>query len=515
MKFTGSIPLVFLCASSALAKGTLEFSLKGERHSQLLTLAERDVNGTSESALLTNFAGQLGTRYFVNFTVGTPGQLQTALLDTGSSDTILLASDASICAKKSSCPGGSYNSSASSTFSLLSAGAIEAQYGASVVSGTMTGDLVTDVIQVGDIAVTGAHFGIAHEAQGRFLGNGAFVGIMGLAYSAPEALREGQPLYPTFVESLVGAGAIASRLFSLYLNEVSSFGSILFGGIDTKKYEGNLTTLNFLQVSAEEKPISAFWMHLDEVSMTRDDGTKEQIVEPDEIQQPVLPDSGSAYWDVPTDVYNKIINATGARISQNNALLACSKISNGTYFAFTFSGNGTNKVNLEVPLSSFFTPAVLADGSGLAKIGGEDACLLMAQNAGSDAKFYLVGDPVIRAGYWVYDLDNGQVSIAKARLSATASNIVAVEAGSHGLMIATDQYSELAANQTERVAGTATASVSYSLSTASEAVGQTAGPQSTDLSSAAGSSVLGVTTDGIVSLAGALLISVAFGAFLL
>jgi hypothetical protein len=520
MKCIGSASVILLSASSALAAGTLEFSIGSKQHSHLPELIERDVDGTSESALLTNFAGSMGLRYFINLTVGTPPQPQTVFIDTGSSDTILLATDAPFCQgkkSKSKCPAGSYNTSASSTFTMLSPGAIDANYGqnanATAGEGGLVADLVTDVLQIGDLVVTGAHFGLAHEAKGNFLGNGGYAGIMGLAYPATEALKEGLPKYPTFVESLVGAKAIASRLFSLYLNEMSSYGSILFGGVDTEKYNGNLTTLNLLPSGTEETKVQLFALRLDEVITTHDDGTEETIVAPKELKDAVWPDSGTATWNVPTDTYNKIVNMTGVKMSGSNAVIPCSKISNKTSLTFTFSGNGTNKAQLEVSLSSFFIPATLADGSGIAKVDGEEACLLMVQEAAPASGIYLMGAPVMRAGYWVFDLDNGQLSIAQARLSSTTSNIVTIEAGPHGVMNATNQPTELGANQTAKIDGTATASVSYALSTASSAVGQTAGPQSTVLSSGAVVSVLDLTAG--LSLASVLLLSVACGAFLL
>lgn len=537
MKYIGPASLVLLSASSALAAGTVEFSLGREARSQILDVVERDLDGTSESALLTNFAGTIGHRYLVNITVGTPPQPQTLIIDTGSSDTILIASDASPCTKEklklnkrkhhhhdtpevehdSKCIGGSFNTSASSTFQMLSAGAINASYGVNATAANDVGgyvaDLVTDVVQIGKLVVSGTHLGLAHEASGNFIGNGFVTGIMGLSYAVLEATGQSQPKYPTFVESLVGAKAIASRLYSIYLNELSSYGSLLFGGVDTEKYTGNLTTLNFLPSTVEGvRQVQWFALRMEQVSVTHEDGTEETIVEPNEFQGAVWPDTGTSTWVVPSDTYNKIVNMTGATMTGSNALTPCSKISNNTSLTFTLSGNGTNKAQLEVPLTSFFIPATLTDGS-IAKLQGEVACMLMVQEAAPDSTIFLMGDPVMRAGYWVFDLDNGQVSIAQARLSSTTSNIVTIEAGPQGIMNATHQPSGLGANSTAKIDGMATASVTYSLSTAASAVGQTTGPQSTTLSGGA----VGLMLDQAAgrSMAAALLLSVMFGAFLL
>lgn len=517
---SASVSFALLSASTARAAGTLEFSLRSKQLSHFSNFNRRDVGGTSESALTTNYADSIGYRYMINLTVGTPPQPQSVLIDTGSSDTIFLAADSFCTSKKtaSKCPGGTYNTSASSTFKMLSPGGINATYGGVTTSsdnnGALAADLVTDVIQIGDLIIGGAHFGAAHQSSGNLLPNGDYAGIMGLAYPYIEAVKEGQPKYPTFVQSLVDAGAIASRLFSIYLNEVSSYGSILVGGLDTEKYTGNLTTLNILpnKVDNGELTTITYFLHLDEVSMTHEDGQQEAVIAPGEQTMPVWPDSGTSDWLVTSEVYSKVINMTGATLEDNVALIPCSKVANETSFTFSFSGNGTNHAQLEVPLASFFTPAVLDTGK-VAQLGGEDACRLMASPISSATKYILLGTPIMRAGYWIFDMDNGQISIAQARLSSTTSNVVAVEAGPHGVMDAAKQPSALGANQTVSVDGNATASVSPSLATATSAVGQTSGPEPTILSGGAASQMAGVTFGA--SLARALMLSVTFAAFML
>lgn len=521
MKFpSASISLALLSASTALAAGTLEFSLGREQHLQAPDIIERDVKNTSESALYTNYVGSLGIRYYLNLTVGTPPQPQTVFVDTGSSNLIIFADDASFCGKNSQhCPGDTYNASASSTYKMLSPGAINIFYGANSTAtsgdGNFVADLVADTVQVGDIAVSGAHIGVAHQGSGNFLGNGDYVGLLGLGYPASEAVNPGAPEYPTFVQSLVGAGAIASRLFSLYLNEVSSYGSLLFGGLDTEKYTGNLTTLDFFynKFPSGERSVINFYMSVDQVSMTHEDGSQEMVIQHYEQTQPVIPDSGTATWNVPADIYSRIVNMTGVTESGGAQVLPCSKVSNKTSFTFTFSGNGNNTARLEVPLSTLFVPAARSDGKGVFKADGEDLCALMVEPTDPSVPVLLLGDAIMRAGYWIFDLDNGQVSIAQANLSSTMSNIVAVEAGPHGVMKAAKQPSELSAVQTVSVNGSATASVSPSFTTATNTVGQTSGPQSTVLGSGAAGHMADVTFGA--ALASALMLSVTFAAFML
>ena len=51
-----------------------------------------------------------------------------------------------------------------------------------------------------------------------------------------------------------------------------------------------------------------------------------------------------------------------------------------------------------------------------------------------------IGDAVMRAGYWVFDLDNGQISVAQANIEASSSDIVKVLKGVDGLSRAVQRH---------------------------------------------------------------------------
>lgn len=46
----------------------------------------------------------------------------------------------------------------------------------------------------------------------------------------------------------------------------------------------------------------------------------------------------------------------------------------------------------------------------------------------------------MRAGYWVFDLDNGQISVAQANIEASSSDIVKVLKGVDGLSRAVQRH---------------------------------------------------------------------------
>ena len=80
--------------------------------------------------------------------------------------------------------------------------------------------------------------------------SGLAVGIMGIGYKAGESISasiaagEGGQLYPNVINVLKDQGHINQLAYSLWLNDLDSLtGSVLFGGVDTAKYHGELIAL--------------------------------------------------------------------------------------------------------------------------------------------------------------------------------------------------------------------------------------------------------------------------------
>jgi len=153
---------------------------------------------------------------------------------------------------------------------------------------------------------------------------------------------------------------------------------------------------------------------------------------------PVLLDTGSAAWTVPMAVYKSL-----ARLlpdMDQDGYLPCSSTSDDTTLTLTFGG----QVNITVPILDFVVPvydAVTNKQNTTAK--GEPLCTFMIApgETTSDQPFLTLGDVVLRSMYVVFDLDNGQVSIAQARTntsttaasSGSGDNIKVVRAGPNGV----------------------------------------------------------------------------------
>ncbi|KAG9658088.1 hypothetical protein KCU64_g4749, partial [Aureobasidium melanogenum] len=132
---------------------------------------------TVELALTTSFDNQDGNEYYVNFTVGTPGQLQTVLIDTGSSNTAIVSSNASFC-RTLDCAGGTFDSSKSSTFETTKPEALRQYY----MDGTyLNGDYFKDVVQMNDLQITNFSMGLGNKFNMTFQ---PYTGTLGLGYSS-------------------------------------------------------------------------------------------------------------------------------------------------------------------------------------------------------------------------------------------------------------------------------------------------------------------------------------------
>jgi hypothetical protein len=132
--------------------------------------------------------------------------------------------------------------------------------------------------------------------------------LLGLGYSVREASARNMGIrYPNFVETLVNTGQIASRLYSLYLSDLGRYGSIVFGGIDAQKYEGDLVTLNCLP---RDDDVESFYLIMPNVTMVDENGITTQLINETNRQIGIF-DSDSTAWEVEHTVYNKILNLTG------------------------------------------------------------------------------------------------------------------------------------------------------------------------------------------------------------
>jgi hypothetical protein len=132
---------VLIYASSALPAGTLDLALFKQAKPQLQFQSD---------AFDTPVFTDDGLYYFLNISVGTPGQPQTVHLDTGSSDLFVTSSTAAYC-QNNTCVGGTFDISKSSTSEMVAPNAFNTRF---ADGSTDAGDLISEVIQIRDLAIS-------------------------------------------------------------------------------------------------------------------------------------------------------------------------------------------------------------------------------------------------------------------------------------------------------------------------------------------------------------------------
>ncbi|TYJ52523.1 hypothetical protein B9479_006883 [Cryptococcus floricola] len=192
------------------------------------SLVKKDV-GVAQLTDVNYDASYLGTVH-----IGTPPQELLLVLDTGSADLWAAGADCANCGD-----GDRFSPSASSTYQA-SSGTFSITYG----SGSASGDLGTDLVELANFTVPNITFAVVDQASSGLI-SAPLSGIMGLAFSG---LSNAQAT--PWWETLVDAGRWDSPEFGVYLaryrNDPSAStvegdgGAITFGGIDTTKFTGEL-----------------------------------------------------------------------------------------------------------------------------------------------------------------------------------------------------------------------------------------------------------------------------------
>lgn len=231
-------------------------------------------------------------------------------------------------------------------------------------------------------------------------------GILGIGFGNGVNLN-----YSNFIDALQEQGVTNTKAFSVALGESSTAGgSVVFGGVDTKKFSGSLASLAIESPTAGD--IQRYAVALSSISFSNSSGTHKFS---DSSLTGVVLDTGSSLCELPTDIVENMADTLGALEDEQSGLLVvdCSLMTASNTMDFAFNG-----VTINVPMTSF----ILQDGQ---------YCILGVQALQSGSGITaLLGDTFLRSAYVVFDQTN--MKIGMAQFENCGTNEQAIQTGSSG-----------------------------------------------------------------------------------
>ncbi|KAF3059606.1 Candidapepsin-1 [Daldinia childiae] len=357
--------------------------------------------------------GVYGAAYFAELTIGTSDNPQTVnvLLDTGSFELWVNPNCSATNVQQFCDEFGHYDPTLSHTSKNLNK-TFTIQYGLGSASGTYHQD---------DVFISGAklpdqQFGVSNASSD------VWFGILGLGHGKGHGVID----YESIVDSLAVQGYTDSKLFSLDLGgqpgpTAAITGEIVFGGVDTNKYAGNLvkvpTDPNDAHYVATLNSIS---LHVPASSSGSVKTVSQNIKAINDSNLPlqVVVDSGTTLSLLPESVVSAIAAGfPGAEPDGNGGYKVPCELRNTTEgrVDFELRGDGNDKVKISVSYSDFIW------------YGGNE-CFLGAWYT-SNVGVWILGDTFLRGAYVTFDQSNNALYMANYVSCGESSNLVPVPAG--------------------------------------------------------------------------------------
>lgn len=325
--------------------------------------------------------------YLIDASVGSPGQDVKLHIDTGSSDLWVNTAGSQFCQQYSaSCQAaGTYAPNDSSTYEY-----VDSRFAIQYVDGSgATGDYVTDRFAFAGVSLEPFQFGVGYDSS-------KSVGVLGIGYPAHEVAASYGQTYPNLPQKLVEDGHISTAAYSLWLNDLdASKGEILFGGVNSAKYTGELQTL---PVIPEAGGIYAELI----IALTAVGANGNEGSIADGLEAAALLDSGTSLMYLPDNIADAIFPAVGAQWDEQQ----------GAAFVDCALARSTETLDL-----TFSTPTIRIPMNELVLTAGADVCILGVARAGSSIP--VLGDTFLRSAYVVYDLANNEISLAQTNFNAS------------------------------------------------------------------------------------------------
>merc|ERR1712217_10169 len=313
-------------------------------------------------------------QYYGQITVGTPGQKENVVFDTGSSN-LWVPNKSPFLAFKNV-----YKHDKSSTYQKNGT-VFKIQYGSGPVSGVYS----ADDVNVGPFAIKDFTFAEVDDTSGLGMGYrvGKFDGILGLGW---DTISVGH--VPTVMNKLVASGQLPQPVFGFYLgNNVP--GELVFGGTDSKHYSGDFHYVPLSSKTYWEVELQGVTLGSSSMS-----SCKKAIV-----------DSGTSLLAGPKTEITAIANKLGAKsVLGKEWTVDCSAAIPD--LSFTLGGKTFALTKSDLTLQSSGSSCILG--------------LMGIDVPAPNGPLWILGDVFMRKYYVEFDWGQARVGIATAATSETA-----------------------------------------------------------------------------------------------
>ncbi|GEQ71141.1 hypothetical protein JCM33374_g4822 [Metschnikowia sp. JCM 33374] len=299
---------------------------------------------------------------------------------------------------------GSFNTADSGSFKVnTTAPDFYVEYGDGSYASGIWG---TDYVAVGGLNVSDVSIAIANKTSSE-------VGVLGIGLTWLEVtsiFNDTQPAYTyeNFPVRLKSTGVINKVAYSLYLNDTNaSSGTVLFGAVDHAKYSGQLQTVPIINTRPQirKNPI-AFYVGLDSVTL----GDSKQNISIANDTLYALLDSGTTLTYLPYTYVDAIAASLNGKVTNSEFYeVSCKYNTSSAFVTYNLSG-----VQINAPLSDL----ILSNEKGT-------KCYLGLVSSTSGRPVAILGDSFLRHAYVVYNLEDYEISLAPVKYS-NSENIEAI-----------------------------------------------------------------------------------------
>ncbi|KAK0711862.1 aspartic peptidase domain-containing protein [Lasiosphaeris hirsuta] len=393
----------------------------------LLPFSRRDIAPAISSVAISS----AGYAYVVNATVGTPGQPLELVISTSTADSWVMSTDANMCQpdfyigyrdrdphiERSPCIWGTYNSSASTTYSDANSTRVSHRHAYEIWT---DGKSFTDRLVLGDLEMEDHPIDLTTSSS-------QAVGVLGLGSNDAFGHLD------AFMDRIVSSGKAITSAYSIWLDDPEGLsGNLLFGAIDESKYVGDLSRL---KASRPNAYAGSFNVVIDRVNHS----SSESIMSTLELTDlPVIvsinPAETLSY--LPPSIVDDIMALSGATWNETlkRVVIDCEDAERDDSAKFFFELEGSWGPVLSVSLADLVvTQAAYMEKFEGASSWGElheqdNTCLFGLQNglpkgmAASTATYFILGSSFLRRSYLVFDVANHEIALAPVKYASAATS---------------------------------------------------------------------------------------------